>query len=76
MVSNLRQLALRPQDQRSSQPHRLSRELSELPNSTAGTDAQTDDSLAIEDPTAVVALLSVAGAVYCGLFVETLNSDI
>ena len=63
MVGTLRQLALQPQTQRSAQSHRLSRELSELPTANAGTDNQTEEGLAIEDPTAVVALLNVAGKV-------------
>lgn len=61
VVGTLRQLALQPQTQRSAQSYRLSRELSELPTVNAGTDNQTEEGLAIEDPTAVVALLNVAG---------------
>lgn len=60
VVASLRRLVLQPEQPQ--QAPRLSRELSELGQPPASSDAQTDSGLVgIDDPTSVVALLNVAG---------------
>ena len=62
VVAGLRSQALKPDSQNAAGSHRLTRELSELGSSTSGRDSQTGEAAAVmEDPTSVVALLSVAG---------------
>ena len=61
MVSSLRSLALKSDGHSALDSRRLSRELSEIDATSTGRDNQAQETAGIEDPTAVVALLNVAG---------------